>query len=309
VSVIVPVRNGADVLPGLIDALAQQTIDRERFEVVIGDDGSTDGGTDGLETADGWIRVSSGPSLTRTAARNRAVRESRGSILAFCDADCVPEPGWLEAGIEALESADVAGGAIRPLLRGRATIWTKIDIDTFVDPERSIRTGGLLSGNFFIRRDLFDAVGGFDEALSRTGDFDFARRCHEADARIVFHPEAAVSHPTYDRMTPFIRKFWGVNWWSAWNETRRGRRPYLVRLVAWVPVVLPAHSRRAMDKPLGLNTERLNSNGVPTRRLDLALALPILYLVLPYVAASAQLAGWRSGRQTPAQQPAEPAQA
>ena len=61
VSVIVPVRNGRDDLMQLIDALGRQTLSRESFEVVIGDDGSTDGSTDGLATPDGGFASNLAP--------------------------------------------------------------------------------------------------------------------------------------------------------------------------------------------------------------------------------------------------------
>src|SRR5581483_3168143 len=99
----VPVRNGAKWLPGLVESLAAQTLPRERFELVIGDDGSTDGSTEALPTDEGWIRVAVGEPRSSYSARNRAVRESRGRILAFCDADCRPEPEWLERGLASLD--------------------------------------------------------------------------------------------------------------------------------------------------------------------------------------------------------------
>src|SRR5829696_4421962 len=107
VSVITPVRNGATDIPALLTCLERQTLDREAWEIVIADDGSTDGSTDGIETADGQVRVTAGPPTNSYAARARAVDISRGVVLAFCDADCRPEPEWLERGLAALERTDV----------------------------------------------------------------------------------------------------------------------------------------------------------------------------------------------------------
>lgn len=56
-SVIVPVRNGGSGLAELVEALAAQTLARDRFEVLVADDGSSDGATEGLGTGDGWLRV------------------------------------------------------------------------------------------------------------------------------------------------------------------------------------------------------------------------------------------------------------
>jgi glycosyltransferase involved in cell wall biosynthesis len=112
VSVIVPVRDDGDGVREVVTRLAQQTIPRERFEIVIGDDGSAPGSLAGLEQFDGWVRVASGPPRTSYAARNRAVAATRASVLAFCDSDCLPEPTWLEEGLAALEDADVVAGEV-----------------------------------------------------------------------------------------------------------------------------------------------------------------------------------------------------
>lgn len=295
-SVIVPVRNGRSVLPALLAALAAQTLPQERFEVVIGDDGSTDGGTDRLETAGGRVRVARAGASTGYAARNRAARLARAPVLAFCDADCVPEPGWLEAGLAAIEDADVVGGFIRGVGPPRPTIWTLLDMDTFVDGERAVRAGGLLTGNLFVRRALFEELGGFDESLPRTGDFEFARRCHARGARVAFSRDAVVSHPTYNRARPFLAKVWAVNRWYGWSEGRDGRRPNALRLRAWVPFVQTYRTRRSFGRPVGLATARLRENGVEPRLVDHLRALPLIYLVLPYMGCCGQVLGWQAGR-------------
>src|SRR3954447_17338994 len=127
VSVIVPVRNGGADLTELLKTLSLQTVGRDRFEVVIGDDGSTDGSADGLDD-DTWVRVVPGPPLNSYAARNRAVRASLAPVLAFCDADCRPEPEWLEEGLRALASMDVAAGRIRFIPPEDRTVWSLIDV-------------------------------------------------------------------------------------------------------------------------------------------------------------------------------------
>src|SRR5258708_5112196 len=110
-SVVVPVRDGADDVGVLLAALAAQTVPPERFEVLVADDGSA------VELAPltesyANVRLLRGPRRNAYAARNRAAAVARGRVLAFCDADCRPEPRWLESGLAALQHPELAAGPI-----------------------------------------------------------------------------------------------------------------------------------------------------------------------------------------------------
>jgi glycosyltransferase involved in cell wall biosynthesis len=204
VSVIVPVRNDRGAyLRTLLDALASQTLPRSSFEIVIGDDGSTDGSTEGLPTDDGWVRVLVGPPRNSYAARNRAARAARAPVLAFCDSDCRPEPDWLEAGLAALEGAELAAGRIRFIVPERRTIWTLMDMDSTKDHEREVAIANAETANLFVHREVYERLGGFDDSIPEHGDFDFALRAVASGARLVYAPEAVAWHPTRDPARSF----------------------------------------------------------------------------------------------------------
>ena len=294
-SVIVPVRDGAD-LHGLIAALAAQTAGRERFEVIIGDDGSTDGAVGDLAADDGWLRVSSRPPRNSYAARNRAAALARAPVLAFCDADCRPEPTWLEAGLAALEESDVVAGLIRFQLPERRTVWTLLDVDMFLDQERAVRAGRAATANLFVRRGLFEQMGGFDAALPNTGDHDFVLRCVNDGARLAFEPDAVVRHPSRDDARSLVRKVWAVNRRYAERESLAGRRPNGLRLREWVPVVQSLRSRRRFERSLALDRRRLTEHGIRPTIREQTCALAVIYVLFPYLAGTAQLYGWWEGR-------------
>ena len=104
-----------------------------------------------------------------------ALTESSGDILAFCDADCVPEPGWLEHGIAALESADLVAGRIRFISPARRTVWTLIDMDTSKNQKALAARGLAETANLFIRRELFDRFDGFDTSDNGYGDYELVQ--------------------------------------------------------------------------------------------------------------------------------------
>jgi GT2 family glycosyltransferase len=297
VSVIVPVRNDRGAyLRTLLDALGRQTLPRECFEVVIGDDGSTDGSTEGLATEDGWVRVLPGPPRNSYAARNRAARGARAPVLAFVDSDCKPEPHWLEAGLAALDAgADLAAGRIKFIVPERRTVWTLIDMDATKDHEREVEIGNAETANLFVRREVYDRIGGFEDDIPEHGDFDFALRAVASGAKLVYAPEAEAWHPTRDTARPFLKMAWIMHRWYAAREVRAGRRPLGLKLRWWVPLI-HARWRRESGRSLGLDRHWLGQNGVQPRLRENALALPLMYVFLPWFEGAAQIRGWFDGR-------------
>src|SRR4051794_20497634 len=114
VSVIVPVRNGAAVLGQQLAALERQGY-RGRWEVVVADNGSSDGTAAVVAEWTGRLpmrRVAADRRRGINVARNVGVNAANGDLLAFCDADDQVAPGWLEALVETARGADLVGGRL-----------------------------------------------------------------------------------------------------------------------------------------------------------------------------------------------------
>jgi len=296
VSVILPVRDNPAGVRELIDRLAAQTVSRERFEVVIGDDGSAPGALAGIETSDGWVRVTSGPRRTSYAARNRAAAAARGRVLAFCDSDCVPEPTWLEEGLAALEGADVVAGEVTFAAPSRPTVWSLLTIDMYLDQESNVLLSRGVTANLFVGRRLFAEFGGFDESFPSGGDYDFVRRAVEAGARLAYAPAAVVRHPTLDDPRAFLRKVWRTNRWVTVRRRRAGKRPGSEDLQSFVPVLGVLEARRKSLRPvLSLQRRRLRASGLAPGHWDELHALATHYVVVGFIAALARLRGWTDG--------------
>src|SRR5262245_1189505 len=92
ISVIIPVAD-AERLPRCLDALASQTTDPSTYEVLVADNAPSDR-TFRIVAATA-ARYLPAPGPGAYAARNAGVREAKGAIVAFTDADCVAPPGWL----------------------------------------------------------------------------------------------------------------------------------------------------------------------------------------------------------------------
>jgi len=296
VSVIVPVRNAGDDLRRLVDALALQTIERSAFEVIVVDDGSTDASAVGVDTGDGWISVLSCPPENPYAARNRGAGAARGRVLAFCDADCRPEPDWLARGVAALDDADLVAGSVLFTPPERRTVWALVDTETFLDQERAVRAGRAVTANLFVGRGLFEQQSGFDGTIANGGDHEFVARCVGSGARLTYAADVVVWHPTRASARAFIGKVWTVNRRHGIRLSRRSERPSGAGLRAWVPILETLRNRVGAGRPLALERRRLDASGIHVTTWDRARALPVIYLVVPYVGAAGQLVGWWQGR-------------
>jgi GT2 family glycosyltransferase len=131
-------------------------------------------------------------------ARNAGAAVASGRALAFTDADCVPTPGWLAAGVAALEAADVVQGAVHA---DPGATQGPFDRTVWVVEE----TGLYECASLFCDRELFDRVGGFEDWLgARLGkplaeDAWFGWRARRAGARTAFSEAALVHHVVFER--------------------------------------------------------------------------------------------------------------
>jgi len=164
VSVVVPVRDRRELLADLLAALDLQTW--RDFEVIVVDDGSTDGSgemAEAIACAGRPLHVIRTPGVGAVAARSLGVDRAQGDVLAFTDSDCRPDPEWLAAGVAAIDrGADLVAGPTlpqRPPRRSERTVW--IDHDD----------GLYATCNVLYRRAAFDAAGGFDARASRRYGF------------------------------------------------------------------------------------------------------------------------------------------
>jgi GT2 family glycosyltransferase len=295
VTVIMPVRNDREGVRSAIEALERQTLPRGEFEIVVGDDGSTDGSVDDLDTSDGWLRTVSGPPVSSSAGRNRAAALAMAPVLAFCDSDCRPATDWLEQGLRAIESADLAAGAIRLVTARRPTAWTVIDADMFLDQERLVERGLAVTANLFVRRQIFERIAGFDDALHYGGDSDFVVRARQAGGTLVFAPAAVVEHPTRDTASSVVRKVWVTAREYAARETREGRSPSLLHMRSLIPVVAYGRQRRRSGRALAISPNRLSARADVTRPTRWA-ATALAYGPLYYLSVAAHARGFVQAR-------------
>ncbi|MBI1357228.1 MAG: glycosyltransferase [Acidobacteria bacterium] len=189
ISVLTPAHNAAGTLAEAIESVLAQA--REDWELVIVDDGSTDGTAEvAAGFADARIRLFRQPRQGVSAARNRAFTESRGELLAFLDADDRFAPNKLAVQAATLDRRPEAGSVYCAHRR----VDLAGDPWTMAAPPEEVDYRDLLLGFPFnpsaqmIRREWHERSGGFRPGLEIHEDRDYWLRCHEAGCRFVRAP-------------------------------------------------------------------------------------------------------------------------
>jgi|tagenome__1003787_1003787.scaffolds.fasta_scaffold20982467_5 glycosyltransferase involved in cell wall biosynthesis len=193
VSVIIPAYNAERYLAETLGSVAAQTYDD--WEVVVGDDGSTDATLEIAESFGVRVKVVRAESNAGPAtARNRAVAHSSGELLALLDADDLWEPDYLEHQVSLFDTSqarygDVGGVACNARVLGPAGFFERTYAD-YVGAPSDVTLGLLLHGNFIFvsalaPRSVVDEAGGFSPNIYGAEDFDLWIRILELGYRIV----------------------------------------------------------------------------------------------------------------------------
>jgi GT2 family glycosyltransferase len=224
VSVVVPFRGDATAARRVLASL-------ERLELRAGDELVLADNSDGGVGAAGAVRVvAAAGERSSYHARNVGAAASDGEWILFVDADCVPEPGLLDAYFA--EPPDDAAGAVAGAVLAdpaqRAFLARYASDRAFLDQEEGLHTAGdaAATANLMVRRAAFDAVGGFEEGIRSGGDVDLCRRLVAQGWAIERRPAAVVHHvhreSLVDLMGSIARYAAGARWL---NERYPGTAP------------------------------------------------------------------------------------
>ena len=208
-SVVVATHNRCGLLPRVVEAILAQSLPRARYELIVVDDGSSDG-TEALgrelaaREAVLYVRQD---NRGAAAARNRGIREARGDVVAFTDDDCLVPPDWLARladGYARHPEVVGVGGRLVPTHEAlRASAVARYEeaaareVFGVGDAEAvggfDCPAGG--TNNMSYRRGVLADAGGFDEGFPPRvwgEDADLKRRVTDAGGRLLYVPVAVV---------------------------------------------------------------------------------------------------------------------
>jgi cellulose synthase/poly-beta-1,6-N-acetylglucosamine synthase-like glycosyltransferase len=229
VSVIVPLFNKAGYVGRALASISSQTF--ADFEVIVVDDGSTDGGAEIVARhRDSRMRLVSQQNSGPGAARNRGIEQSRGLLLAFLDADDEWLPHYLEAGIAGMDSSgarhaahtcayfdEPSGTDSSAMWRNRGFVPGVCQVDANTRPETLLHRVAFMSPCTTVAR---------AEVIRRLGGF-YERNCRYAEDAYLWL-RVLLNYPVSFSLDPRVRVYRDASHLSATGRVFRPLEPFLV---------------------------------------------------------------------------------
>jgi GT2 family glycosyltransferase len=225
VDVIIPHLDDHDRLALCLEAVARQTYPADRISVTVVDNGSARP-IDSVLARFPKVRGLAESRRGCGSARNRGVAETSGSILAFTDSDCQPEPDWLVNGVAMLTGdggIHIVGGDVKVFAADRAnpTDAELFDMVFGFECRRYVRWKHFACGaNILVPRRVFEAVGPFRDGRLPE-DLDWGRRATTLGYRIAYGAKARVRHPARHSFAELDKKTERTVW-HARNHMAEG---------------------------------------------------------------------------------------
>jgi glycosyltransferase involved in cell wall biosynthesis len=233
ISVIIPAFNEEKMIGRCLESLADMAFARERFEVLLVDNGSRD---HTLAIAESFrdrlnLKILQKTNVRISALRNLGARSAAGDILAFLDADCLAPCDWLDRIFE-LAPADGAGVMGAHYLLPENSSWVGRTWHRYQEAPKSGEVSHVPAGDLIMRREDFLRLGGFDETIQTNEDYELCERARKKGMRVQAFKQIGVVHlGTAQSLRVFFRK-------QAWHGT------HVIKV--FLRDVLKSHNRKAV---------------------------------------------------------------
>lgn len=257
VSVIIPTRNRSLLLKDTLESIVNQTLEQDLFEVLVIDNGSSDGTNQIVESYFPKIKniryfFEPHPGLHR--GRHIGYKEAKSDILVYADDDIVAFPTWLEAIVHDFEDNSIflVGGKDLPKFEIEPPTWLldmwntpmkygkclgALSLIDFGEEKKIIPAWYVFGCNFAIRRTVLDSTKGFHpdgvpfEMIQFRGDGESAvsRYLEDHHLSTLYDPEASIYHQTpSSRLTKkyFIQRAFRQGVEMSYIDHRAGKQDY-----------------------------------------------------------------------------------
>ncbi|MHB1187342.1 glycosyltransferase family 2 protein [Thiobacillus sp.] len=195
-SIVIPTLNCAHEVDACIAALRAQDYPASRFEIIVADNGSTDGSTERLEKL--GVKVVVRPERGRSRALNAGLAAARGDIILTTDMGCVARTNWISTVVACFADPDVGcvAGEIKMIPSGDNLALRYQARNNYMSPLHALSRRKLPylpfadGANASFRRAVFETIGGFEESFFKGADVEICYRLLVlTDYKLVFCPD------------------------------------------------------------------------------------------------------------------------
>lgn len=230
ISAVIPVRNKARFIERCIGSVIQASLHRADCEVIVVENGSTDGTAEQVDALfAGRASVIHSSATTVAMARNEGARRARGSIICFLDSDVLVPSDFFERVDRVFQMPVAAAGCTVALPQ---TGWITRTWGDLHDRGVANLTSLINSADCCVRAEPFWQVGGFDQSLVTGEDADLCLRLIEAGYQLLEAPMLQVVHlDNPESLAAFARKeVWHGLGAGATVRSNRVDRPFVMTL-------------------------------------------------------------------------------
>ena len=242
-SIVVPTYNRKERLRQCINALLKQNFDD--YELVIVDDGSTDGTEEMVKDLQKKNIIylkqeNKGPS----AARNFGVEKSNGKFIAFTDDDCIVEKNWLKELLKGFDNKNVGivgGNYVFHDEKGFISLWQKCNMEKSIEGGRFKKPQFFESNNMAILKELFVSVAGFNPIFGPNDgseDLNLNYQIIKKGFGLTFRENARVLHLHKKTLKGVLKQYYiagrGDIVFMFLNKEKRIFRPHYLLLIPLV---------------------------------------------------------------------------
>ncbi len=216
-SVIIPTYNSEDTIGMCLAALYNQSINKDEYEIILVDDGSTDNTKNIVK--DFPVRYCYQENSGPASARNKGAGLAKGEIILFTDADCVPDYNWISEMIKPFKDPEVVAvkGAYRTLQDSIVARFAQLEFEERFEMLKKMGSIDMIDTySAAFKKGVFLKMGGFDTGfpVANNEDTELSYRMSKEGFKMVFNPDAVVCHLKHpDSIKRYARlKFWRGYW-------------------------------------------------------------------------------------------------
>lgn len=246
VSVVIPVLNSEKDVEPCLAALKKQNYPQDRLEIIIVDNGSTDGTQECLRKA--GLRWYSRDKRGRSCALNTGVEHAVGEIICTTDISCIAEPNWIANIVNTFNDSDVGcvAGEIKQLERKVNRIVKFQQRVNYMSPMVARKRKRLPflpyadGANASFRHDVFKQIGLFDEDFIKAADVEICYRLWvKTHYKVEFNENAVVWEEGEPSLRALLKQRYRIGIgqvlmrWKYGEIFETARQPLSIRSLYW----------------------------------------------------------------------------